>query len=287
MNINLKPTIENNSIKNKIMKKTSLIVLLCLISLNTVKAQEIEGIVHYVSRTKIDFKIDSTQVSKELYNQMKSLIKKQSVEQFILEFNINESIFKKAEELYVVNPNSTIQVGNGTTMSAGQGEITFGTGKSSLIYKNLKENRYVKKADILGKEFLISDVLEKRDWILENETKNIGEFTCYKAIYKHINKGKEITVTAWYTPEIPVKNGPDNFGGLPGLIMQVSADDESFNFVTNKVILNPKKGVNTLKPKKGKKVSQAEFDLIFKNKMEELRSRSTNGSTIITSDGNN
>jgi GLPGLI family protein len=30
-----------------------------------------------------------------------------------------------------------------------------------------------------------------------------------------------VVTTAWYTPQIPVSNGPRNYHGLPGLIMEV------------------------------------------------------------------
>lgn len=269
------------------MKKIHLTVLLYFIALNTIKAQQFEGIANYVSQTKIDFQLDSSQVDNRAYKQMIDLMKKQSTKEFSLEFNTNESIFKKAEKLYINKPNSRVQIGKGIMMSGGEGGITFGTGKSSLTYKNLKENSYVKKSDILGKEFLINDIIIKQDWVLENETRNIGEFTCYKATYRDKKEDKEITITAWYTLQIPVKNGPGDFDGLPGLIMQVSADDESINFVCNKVILNPKKGVTILRPKKGKQISQAEFDLIHKKKMEELRTNNRNGVMMMSTGGNN
>ena len=35
---------------------------------------------------------------------------------------------------------------------------------------------------------------------------------------------KEIEIIAWYTPDIPVSNGPSTYQGLPGLILEVTED---------------------------------------------------------------
>jgi GLPGLI family protein len=32
---------------------------------------------------------------------------------------------------------------------------------------------------------------------------------------------KDVTITAWYTPEIP-NQGPENYWGLPGLILEIN-----------------------------------------------------------------
>ena len=47
--------------------------------------------------------------------------------------------------------------------------------------KNTKEGRYTNQNESFSKLFLIKDELQKLDWKLTGETKNIGEYTCYKA----------------------------------------------------------------------------------------------------------
>ena len=136
----------------------------------------------------------------------------------------------------------------------------------------------------MGKVFLIKDKLEKQDWVLTTETKNIGRYTCYKATYtreeedikisimngetKEERTTKEVTTTAWYTPQIPINNGPENYYGLPGLILEVN--DGRTTIVCTEISLNANEEKAIEEPKKGKVVSQAKYDKISEKKSKEL-----------------
>jgi GLPGLI family protein len=53
---------------------------------------------------------------------------------------------------------------------------------------------------------------------------------------------KDVTITAWYTPEIPVNQGPENYWGLPGLILEIN--DSKTVILCSKIVLNLKKKRN-------------------------------------------
>ena len=80
---------------------------------------------------------------------------------------------------------------------------------------------------------------------------------------------KEIIVTAWYTPEIPVNQGPESYWGLPGLILEVS--DGKTVILCSKVVLNAKEKVAIKAPTNGKVVTQKDYDETVVKKMEEMR----------------
>ena len=149
-----------------------------------------------------------------------------------------------------------------------------------------------KTVDTYGKIFLVKDEIEKLDWKLGTETKFIGEYQCYKATYtKMVEKPRvrfssdddeeeeeetepemeERTVTAWYTPQIPINNGPDNYQGLPGLILEVH--DGELTVICSKIVLNPKDKVEIKEPEKGKVVDQAKYDEIMEKKAREMMER--------------
>jgi GLPGLI family protein len=159
-----------------------------------------------------------------------------------------------------------------------------GTGNSSIYYKNIQEKRFVNQTEIMGKRFLVKDKLPEHPWKLSSETKHIGNYTCYKATYSKEVENKNITfkdgdsvesikketivTTAWYTPQIPVSNGPGTYQGLPGLILEIN--DGKKVFVCTEIILNSSEKTNILEPTKGKIVSQNKFIKIQIEKSDEL-----------------
>lgn len=83
---------------------------------------------------------------------------------------------------------------------------------------------------------------------------------------------KEITITAWYTMDIPVNQGPEGYWGLPGLILEVN--DGKTTVLCSKIVLNPKDKVEIKAPSNGKEVNQKEYDETVIKKMEEFREMS-------------
>ena len=81
-------------------------------------------------------------------------------------------------------------------------------------------------------------------------------------------KMEEYVTTAWYTTQIPVNNGPRSYYGLPGLILEVN--DGSETLICSKIVINPKKKVEIVEPKKGKEVTQEEYDAIMEKKIKEM-----------------
>jgi GLPGLI family protein len=242
-------------------------------------AQDFKGIATYKSQRKMDIEMDSTQMNDDMQKQMMAMLKKQFEKEYTLEFTNNESIYKDAEKLdQPTNPSTGgIQI------------MVAGDGAGNVLYKNIEEERFTNQSDLFGKLFLIQDKLEQPEWNLEKETKNIGQYTCFKATFKRmvqrtgvmrmtVNTDEETeepeisevqqTVTAWYTLQIPVKNGPGNYNGLPGLILEVNDGSESI--LCSKIVINPKNDIDVEEPKKGKKVNQEEFETIMEKKMTEM-----------------
>jgi len=231
-------------------------------------AQDFKGIATYKSQRKMDIEMDSTQMNSDMHQQMMAMLKKQFEKEYTLKFNAGESLYKEVENL-----DKPSGMGSG-----GMQVIIAGNGDGDVLYKNSKENRYANQSDLFGKIFLIKDALDQPDWQLEKETKNIGEYTCFKATFKRmttmpttmtmrINSDEEPeesepeeteqTVTAWYTLQIPVKHGPGNYSGLPGLILEVNDGSESI--LCSKIGLSPTNGVNIEDLKKGKIFTQEKF----------------------------
>ena len=77
---------------------------------------------------------------------------------------------------------------------------------------------------------------------------------------------KEKRVTVWYTPEIPISQGPEEYWGLPGLILEVNFGKTTI--LCSKIILNPKEKTTIKELKKGKKVTSEEYERLIEQQME-------------------
>ena len=80
---------------------------------------------------------------------------------------------------------------------------------------------------------------------------------------------KEVEVTVWFTPQIPVGNGPGEYAGLPGLILEMTMHRTTL--LCSKIVLNPKEAEKIEAPTKGEEVTRAEYNKIIKQKMDEMR----------------
>lgn len=139
------------------------------------------------------------------------------------------------------------------------------TGGTEEFYVNEGTKEQLKKIDFIGENFIIKSKI-KSNWILTQETKQIGNYICYRAILNQSNKQKLTKIklpeiNAWYSPKIPLRFGPKGYGNLPGLILKLSIGPISY--VATKIELNSNEKVKIIKPKKGKLITEKEFNEIL------------------------
>jgi len=87
---------------------------------------------------------------------------------------------------------------------------------------NDAERNFFFTSNVDSREFFIYDNVPKVDWkIEENQIKTIAGYKCIKAtgVFRGTN------VTAYFTKQLPYSAGPFKFFGLPGLILDIRADN--------------------------------------------------------------
>ena len=109
---------------------------------------------------------------------------------------------------------------------------------------------------------------EKKDETKKDATEKADE-PKKTSFMDELDVPKEVTITAWYTPEIPVNQGPEGYWGLPGLILEVN--DGKTVILCSKVVLNPKEKAAIKPATNGKVINQKDFDETVIKKMEEFR----------------
>lgn len=154
---------------------------------------------------------------------------------------------------------------------------TGGQTDESVRYTNTNEGISLLSTRTMGKSFLIESEVEKINWKLKGEQKEILGFSCSKATAQVDSQ----QVVAWFAPAIPVSSGPMGIGGLPGLILDLSVDDGSVHFVALDFDKKTPSEEALKKPKKGKKVTREEYDALIRERMVEMGGRRSGGAMII------
>jgi GLPGLI family protein len=95
----------------------------------------------------------------------------------------------------------------------------------SDYYKDLKKEVLVIDKIMREKNYIIKEKLHPLKWTLIKATRKINSLVCKKAISED-PKGRKIV--AWYTEEVKISNGPYEYGGLPGLIVELKSKYKSF-----------------------------------------------------------
>ncbi|MAJ37806.1 MAG: ribonuclease Z [Flavobacteriaceae bacterium] len=234
---------------------------------------EVQGKAYYFSKSKLDLGNWAARMSEAQKKQMQARLKNRLEKTYILSFNSNESIFEEEERVDAIS---------GATDSWGS---NFARGKQ---YKNVESNQLVQTQEFYGKRFLVKDKLQEIDWKMGTEAKQIGEYMCFKATamvpaselawydfsWGDLNRSEEddeamTEVEAWYTLQIPIKQGPAEYWGLPGLILEVSAGNTVM--LCSQIVLNPKEIVEIEAPSKGKEINKIDYRKTIQMKMIEMR----------------
>jgi GLPGLI family protein len=201
---------------------------------------------------------------------------------YVLTFNKEESFFEEEDKLDAMS---------GATDSWGS---NFSAGDS---YKNVKDKELIQQQEFYGKQFLVKDDLMDIKWVMGQESKQIGQYTCFKAMamvseddltwfsfsWSKLRNNEEtenedetpnendglVQVEAWYTPQIPVSHGPSEYWGLPGLILEVSAGNTTM--LCSKIVMNPETKDEIEAPDKGKEITKMAYQETIVEKMKEFR----------------
>lgn len=288
------------------MKKTILLFFFAIVYTNSFAQKDFQGMAVYESKTSTsDFKArfeGNKSITPDMQKMMEERMKKMFEKTFVLNFDKSASIYKEEEKLEASNQGGGFRMmssmtGGGGTYYKNVKDKTYSVDKdfmgkeflvkdslASLNWKMEAETRVIggytcykatavkaaSKTDFRNfrpkkEEAAQKDSPKKEETAQQEKPKEAPKTSFMDAL----ELPKEITITAWYTPEIPVSQGPEGYWGLPGLILEVN--DGKTIILCSKVVLNPKEKTEIKAPSKGKTVSQNEYDEIVVKKMEEFR----------------
>lgn len=246
-------------------------------------------------------------ITPEMQKMIEERMKKMFEKTFILNFDKTSSIYKEEEKLDAPGQQAggmrfmSSMMGGGGTYYKNAKEKTFTVdkefmGKEFLLKDTLRNYKWkmegetreiggytcykatavvpASKTDFRNFRPKKEEDLKKK----EEEAKKEGDKTAETksedkkekktSFFDEIEMPKDITITAWYTMDIPVNQGPEGYWGLPGLILEVN--DGKTTILCSKIVINPKEKTEIKAPSNGKVVTQKEYDDIVTKKMEEM-----------------
>ncbi len=134
------------------------------------------------------------------------------------------------------------------------------------VYKNLAKADQLIQQETFGRKFRIEEQTTQRDWKITGEQKQILNYNCIKAVLQDTSE----TVIAWFTPQIPVSNGPGTYHKLPGMILELDQDEGRRHLVAQQIDLKAVEEGVIEKPSKGKKMSREEYEVMMEEKTKEM-----------------
>lgn len=259
--------------------KRAFFLLTGLLSLSALQAQLKEGTVIYERKINMHKTIQD--------EQMKAMVPEFRSSKHMLLFSDSVSMYKTVPEDEAPDPFAGGGGGGGVRM------VIRGGSDGSELYKNFSQAKSVQATELGGKNFLIVDTIQQQPWKLGTETRQILGHTCHKATRKvtqpvggfrmNIMGGgggapvrdtsrtvahttREVDVVAWYADDLVSPVGPENYGQLPGVILQLDVDNSTTVYTATEV----KKAVDMKdlkEPKKGKVVTRVEYQKLMSDLM--------------------
>lgn len=247
------------------------------LSLSALQAQLKEGTIIYERRVNLHRNMQD--------EQMKAMIPEFRNSKHMLLFSDSVSMYKMVPEDEAPDPFAG--GGGGPRMV-----IRMGASDGGDLYKNFVLAKSVQTSELGGKNFLIIDTIRQQPWKMGTETKQLLGYTCHKATRKITQapaimrtmtmggggalrdtttqnrpQGREVEVVAWYAENIISPVGPENYGQLPGVILQLDVDNGGTVYTATEI----KKTTDQKElkePKKGKVVSRQEYQKLMMDLMD-------------------
>ena len=225
-------------------------------------AQPIEGVANYEQKVNMHLRLEGNE-------ELKAHIPEFQTSNSVLYFKDQETFYTAAKE----KPEEEAEEEEGNGMV----RIRMSR-QTNEIYRDFANKKGVDMRDMFGKQYLIEKELAPVAWKLTGESKNIQGYACQKATL-HDEKGDR-NIEAWFTPNIPCPSGPESFGQLPGLILELSIDEGATTFTVTSLELKTLEADAIQIPEKGKKITQEKYDKMMEERMREMNGNGSGGHSI-------
>jgi GLPGLI family protein len=121
-------------------------------------------------------------------------------------------------------------------------------------YNDIEKSKLFINQELDGKIYTVDTPQKYKIWEMSSETKTINGYLCYKAT----SKIRNVMIEAWYCPMIPTSLGPNEYKGLPGLILELKRGKLKYLAKSIEII-----NIEKIEFPKGIVISDKEFEDVF------------------------
>lgn len=187
--------------------------------------------------------VNAQQTVKVSYNVSKPIVMQSGISQskMTLVSSADKSLYYNTTSMYVDSLSSTPEGKAELKRLLGMESVSID--ENGQVKMNINENIHKKEPLYVAKNFADGSLsvfdkwynedgtyrepLDEMKWtIVEDSTKKVLGYECFMATTDYHGR----TWKAWFTPEIPLHDGPWKFRNLPGLILKAEAPDGAFSF---------------------------------------------------------
>ena len=130
-------------------------------------------------------------------------------------------------------------------------------GAENIIFRNFRNQTVQAQKQVFEQTFQISDSAQRYRWKIGSAVRTIAGYTCRKAVTIICDS---VYVVAFYAEDIPVSGGPEQVGGLPGMILELAVPRLQTTWIATKVEAGGPTAAQLAPPSgKGKKVTYPEM----------------------------
>lgn len=222
-----------------IYKKCYLSVFVILVLAIQATAQHtMAGKIEYVRKINVHAQMKDNDDDNSWYERMKSQTPQFNYSYFDLTFDTGRSIYKPGKEV------------EATT----KGYTGIGPAADNIVFSDFASQKVIAIKNVFEQKFLVQDSMRKIEWKAKDEIRIIADYKCRKAVGIICDS---VYVVAFYAEDIPLSGGPEMFGGLPGMILELAIPRLHTTWVADKIELTiPKDSEFSISLKKGKSVTQ-------------------------------
>jgi GLPGLI family protein len=183
-----------------------------------VPAQELTDKFKYKATYDLSWQIDSTN-SESIQNETMVLFIGDKISRFSSEGQYIADSIKEAYKDRERTQQSFNEMRSKMPMSA----LNF------YVFKRQNSAQVSFTEKIVKDNYRYTQDIDDLNWEILPETKEVAGFVAQKA--KASFSGRDYT--AWFTTEVPISEGPYKFRGLPGLILEISDNNDYYTFKLN------------------------------------------------------